>query len=149
MDKHMVNRPRRAHAQKKLIPVLSLLAELNTNKCFYFRHKMSPKKAFTLKFPCFSLHLDTRDWKPFSRNIFWHFQQCSDIFGKSSEIFGSGCYIFGNRGRDETKISHIWLKKVGRYMSGNAQFPFWISIDLAKICCSRIVINHTKTLPFL
>ena len=33
-------------------------------------------------------------------------------------------------------------------MGGYPQFSFWISIALDKICFPRIVINHTKILPY-
>ena len=42
-----------------------------------------------------------------NRNIFGHFRQRSEVFGKWSEIFGSGWDVFGSPGHDETKISRL------------------------------------------
>ena len=43
-------------------------------------------------------------------NIFEHFRQRPEVFGKSSEIFGSGWDVFGNPSYDKTNISHIIRK---------------------------------------
>ena len=51
-----------------------------------------------------------------------------------SEIFGSGCYVFGNPGHDETKISHIYLRKSWQvyncnyYMNGTG-----VNVDLIEL----------------
>ena len=45
------------------------------------------------------------------QNIFRHFWQHSEVFGKSSEIFRSHWDIFGNPSHDTVKISSIWFRR--------------------------------------
>ena len=41
---------------------------------------------FMLKFSCFSLHLDLRDWKHFRDSSSEHLRQCSEVAVTFSEI---------------------------------------------------------------
>ena len=78
------------------------------------------------KFFSSSLHFDSKRLTLYNlfelevfkdhRNIFEHFWQRSEVFGKLSEIIGSGCDVFGNPGHGMRQKSHAFdSEKFGRY----------------------------------
>ena len=53
------------------------------------------------------------------QDIFGHFRQCSEVFGKPSESFGSRWDVFGNPGHEKARISCICLWKSGQVYHGS------------------------------